>query len=137
MYRTNRITAIKTFKYSKQFDRELQIYQRLHQNGVYSVEAFTIPRLLDFHREFLVIEMQVVEPPFVLDFASAYIDQRPVYTEEEEEEWEQTFKENFGERWDTVQSIRAVFRRHKIYLTDLTPRNIRFANECSLSDSSD
>ncbi|MGE0760631.1 MAG: hypothetical protein AB7O38_26705 [Pirellulaceae bacterium] len=70
---------------------------------------------------------RTVSPPFVLDFAGAYLDKQPPFDEDIWAEWEAEKIEQFGtDRWDTVCSIMAVFRKHGITLNDLKPGNIEF-----------
>ncbi len=73
--------------------------------------------------------MEIVSPPFVLDFAGAYLDQRPDYPDDVLEEWMEDKRLQFGdERWDIVQSIMAAFRGFGIHLADVKPGNIMFAD---------
>lgn len=72
--------------------------------------------------------MGIVSPPFVLDFAGAFLDQRPGYPDEVMEEWQADQLEQFGEeRWEIVQDILAHFARMGIYLADVKPGNITFS----------
>jgi hypothetical protein len=64
----------------------------------------------------------------VLDFAGAYLDARPVFPEEVWAEWESQKQEQFGDSWGTVQRVVDAFEELGIYLVDLSPNNIAFAN---------
>jgi hypothetical protein len=51
----------------------------------------------------------VVERPFVLDFAGAYLDNdAPWFEDEMWEMWEADKREKFGTRWREVQALLAV-----------------------------
>ncbi|WP_437203265.1 hypothetical protein [Planctomicrobium sp. SH664] len=127
VYSTNRRTAVKVFKYDELFRRELQVYQRLTERQVFQVEGFAVPRLLGSNAELHVIEMEVVQPPFVVDFAGAYLDRPPdFYSQEDLEDFEREAMERFGNHWDTVQSILATFQGYGIWLMDLKIDNIKF-----------
>ncbi|WP_437226742.1 hypothetical protein SH661x_004744 [Planctomicrobium sp. SH661] len=126
VYSTNLKTAVKGFKFSAQYRQELAVYERLKERLVVEVEGFAVPKLLDHSADFAVIEMEIVKPPFVVDFVAARLDRPPQFSEEEIESYEEAARERFGGDWDQVLSIRAVFRRHGIYLGDLNPKNIRF-----------
>jgi hypothetical protein len=81
----------------------------------------------------LVIEMQTVSPPYVLDFASAYLDNPPSYLHDVNDEhvmenWEAEKQEQFEGRWPEVQSLISAFRGYGIYLGDVKPGNIMFAD---------
>ena len=72
--------------------------------------------------------MSIVTWPFVLDFAGAYLDHRPQFPEEAWAEWELNKREQFGDGWKTVLSIMDAFEELGIYLVDISPSNIRFAD---------
>ncbi len=43
--------------------------------------------------------------PFVLDFAGAYLDRPPEFSEEVMADWRAEKQEQFGPRWPEVESI--------------------------------
>jgi hypothetical protein len=51
-----------------------------------------------------MVEMEIVQPPFVLDFAGAYLDRRPDFPEDVYAEWQAEKAEQFGDDWPLVQS---------------------------------
>jgi hypothetical protein len=107
--------------------REHDIYLRLRQHNVESVLGFAVPSMLAFDDRLWVIEMEIVAPPFVLDFSGAYLDKAPDYPDDVLEEWEEDKREQFGdERWEVVRSIMSGFRRYGIFLADVKPGNIMF-----------
>src|SRR5690348_15802769 len=61
-------TAVKVFAYREKFDLELAAYRRLTRRKVFEVCGFSIPRLVNWNRKLMVIEMTIVVPPFLLDF---------------------------------------------------------------------
>ena len=124
---TSRHSAIKVFRFDRLYQRERDVYQRLQQNDVTIVMGFQVPQLLNFDDELLVVEMTIVKPPFVLDFAGAYLDQRPDYPEEVLEEWRAEKAEQFGDGWPIVRLIMSTFAGLGIYLADVKPGNIEFA----------
>jgi hypothetical protein len=82
--------------------------------------------------ELRVLEMTVVSPPFIIDFAGAYLDRRPPYAYDDEimADWEENGREQFGdERWSEVKSVMAAFAGMRIYLNDVHNRNLIFADE--------
>jgi hypothetical protein len=70
--------------------------------------------------------MSVVKPPYVLDFASAYLDARPDFSPEVLADRAAENAELFGQRWPEVELIIAAFERYGIYLVDVHPGNIKF-----------
>ena len=79
------------------------MYLRLQENGIARILEFKIPKLWHWDDELWVLEMEIVSPPFVLDFAGAYLDRPPDFPDEVMEEWWKAKKEQFGERWPVVQ----------------------------------
>jgi hypothetical protein len=122
-------SALKAFRYEELYRQELAVYQRLADWEVTSVRGFAVPRLLGYDDDLWVLEMQIVERPFVLDFAGGYLDRPPEFDPEVMAEIEEMRREQFGERWPTVQGILAEFRSYGIYLTDIKPGNIEFADD--------
>lgn len=69
--------------------------------------------------------MEIVKPPYLLDFGKAHLDQRPDFSEETMAEWEESLVELFG---DDVPRIKALLRKltlFGIYYYDAKPANIR------------
>jgi len=78
VWSTNRSTAIKVHSPALlHYERERDIYLRLLQHGVTELIGCQVPELLDFDNELRIIEIGIVKPPFVLDFAGAYLDETP------------------------------------------------------------
>jgi hypothetical protein len=121
-------SAIKAHNSAEAYDRERAAYERLRAAGVTEVLGFHVPQLIRTDDELWVIEMTIVTRPFVLDFAGAYLDARPVFPEEVWAEWESQKQEQFGDSWRTVQRVVDAFEELGIYLVDLSPNNIAFAN---------
>jgi len=84
-----------------------------------------VPAPISHHDELLIIHMEIVRPPFVVDFASAGLD-GPLfdYSAETLVEWVESRKELFEENWPRVMKIIAEFRAQGIYLSDVKPGNI-------------
>jgi hypothetical protein len=121
-------SAIKALHSAEFYFRERAVYQRLQDALVTDVMGFHVPQLIRFDDSLLVIEMTIVTRPFVLDFASAYLDRRPDFAEEIWTQWETEKREQFGERWTKVRAVLAALEEIGIYLTDVTPGNVAFAD---------
>jgi hypothetical protein len=119
-------SAIKAFRYEQLYWRERDVYHRLFDEGILAVRGFNVPRLIRSDDELWIVEMTIVRPPFVLDFAGAYLDQRPDYPDEVMAEWRAEKAEQFGENWPEVRRIMAEFAALGIYLADVKPGNIEF-----------
>ena len=119
-------TAVKVHQYPEPFHRELAVYQRLQQIGVVEILGFNVPQILDYDDEIQIIEMTVVERPFVLDFAGAYLDFPPDFSDEVWEAWEDDKLKKFGARWPAAREILAAFEEFDIHILDVNPGNIGF-----------
>ena|SRR5487761_1511894 len=108
------------------YERERDIYLRLREHDVTAVLGFHVPRLRAFDDELMAIEIAIVQPPFVIDFAGAYLDETPDFSAEVWAEWEAEKQEQFGENWSKAKAVVAAFRRFGVYLSDVSPSNIRF-----------
>ncbi len=76
----------------------------------------------------MVIEMSIVTRPFVLDFAGAYLDAMPAFSEEIWADWERKKQEQFEGRWPKVQAVLAALESLEIYMVDVSPSNIAFVD---------
>lgn len=120
---------MKVFQRAENFETELPCYQLLLDRGVREIYGYAVPRLLDFSRELLVIEMEIVEPPYILDFGKAYFKrQRPKFSAEVMRETEEAQKELWGDHWPEIRRILKKLASFGIYHTDPKPANIRPAN---------
>jgi hypothetical protein len=109
------------------YARERDIYLRLREHEVTEIRGFAVPQLLGFDDELWVLEISIVRPPFVLDFAGAYPDEMPDYSNEVWDEWEADKREQFAANWPEVRLVLATLERYGIFISDVTPNNIRFA----------
>ena len=109
-------TAVKALERERFYLRERNVYLRLMENSVTYVRGAAVPELIGHDDQLWVIEMTIVSRPFVLDFAGAYLDEPPDYSEEVMAEWRAEKEEQFGSDWPAVQAIlrgsRAVRRVH-------------------------
>jgi hypothetical protein len=129
VWKTDKKTAIKVFERSQNFETELACYQLLKERGVFEIHGYAIPRLIDYSREWLVIEMEIVEPPYILDFGKAYFKrQRPQFSPEVLRETREMQMELWGDYWPEIRTILAKLEALGIYHTDPKPGNIRPAN---------
>lgn len=123
--RTGYRTAVKAFDDLGPFERELAVYLRLRDLKISAVGIFTIPTLIDFDEESLLLRMTLVPRPFCLDFASAYLDELPAYFPPFGPEWHAEKEAQFGsEHWPEVLAAVRELESHGIYQTDVSPSNI-------------
>ena len=124
---TNQRTAIKSFAYFELYRRERDVYLRFREYGFVQVDGFQIPRLIDFDNNLWVVEMSIVSPPFIVDFAGAYLNVPPSYRDDDDfmEQWLIEKKDEFENDWPRVKRALGKFEALGIYLADVAPRNVR------------
>ena len=108
------------------FEQELETYLRLREAMVTQVLGFNVPQLLGYDAELWVLEMTVVQQPFVLDFAEVRLDFPLEFPDDIWASWLEEKQEQFGERWPIVKRVLGEFEALDIYLLDVSPRNIAF-----------
>lgn len=119
-------TAIKAHRTGEPYFRERSVYERLSSAGIGEILGFHVPEMIRVDDELRIIEMTVVTRPFVLDFAGAYLDIPPDFSEEIWAEWEAEKREQFEARWPIVQSVLAALEELDIHMVDVSPSNIAF-----------
>jgi hypothetical protein len=122
-------TALKIHRSAEPYFRERGVYERLRDAGISQILGFHVPRLFGADDDLHVIEMSIVTRPFVLDFAGAYLDTLPDFPEEKWLEWEAEKREQFDDRWPTVQKVMGVLEEFDIHMVDVSPSNIAFAED--------
>lgn len=89
-----------------------------------------MPRLRGFAEDLLAIEMTIVHPPYVLDFASAVLDHPYDFEQDVLDEWHARLEEQFGEHTPDAHSIiDELGARFGVFLYDLHRHNIKFRGE--------
>ena len=100
VWQTNRASVVKVCRHANLFERELSVYQRLAELGLHQLQGFRIPSLLDQDAECWVLELSLVAPPFILDFAAASLGKQPA--EMSSDEWLGEKRRMFGTDWADV-----------------------------------
>ncbi len=127
VYYTSRYTAVKVHDRWRTYCTERDIYLRFQERSVRFIRGHAVPALRDIEDSLCVIEMEIVERPYVLDFAKATIDVAPDFSPEVMREWLHRKSQDFGHHWPAVVAIMDELRqRYGVHLTDLNPGNIAF-----------
>jgi hypothetical protein len=119
-------TAIKAHRNREPYLREVDAYLRLKQANITEVLGFRVPQLIRTDEMFRVIEMTIVTRPFLLDFAGAWLDVPPDFSDEIWALWEKDKQDQFGPRWAIVQSVLGFLEEMDIHMIDVSPSNIAF-----------
>ena len=126
VWRTSVRTAVKIFHREGAYASELAAYQRLAELDMAQVNEFVIPRLIDFDDNLQVIEMDIVSPPYLLDFGKCYLDRKPDFSPEVWREWNEQHEEMWEGRWKIVRRAVWQLEKYGIYHIDPRPGNVRF-----------
>ena len=120
--------AIKAHERSESYRAERNAYMRFRDVGLDEVNGFAVPSLVAFDDALLVIEMTVVPPPFVVDFASVTLDFDPELIEDEGHTLADLVRDRFGDdrAADVLGVVDELVVRAGAYLSDLHPHNIKF-----------
>ena len=126
VFLSDRNSAIKVHSRKEGYTRERDVYRRLEDRDIRSIQGLTIPRIMSWDDALLVFEMSVVHVPCILDFGGAYLDDEPAHMNRDEH-WLEAKAEEFGENWERAQSIiRELEFRAGLWLSDVNTGNIRF-----------
>jgi len=74
----------------------------------------------------MVIEMQIVSAPYILDFGKVYLNFPRQHDPQTLEYCQREREELFGERWPEVQGLLASLESIGIFYQDPKPGNIMF-----------
>ena len=128
VWASTRKTAIKALHLLTTYQREVAAYERLAERQITKLHGLSVPELLGYDEELLVIEMTIVQPPFLLDFGKAYVDRQPPYWDDAQlvanarEEWAGLF----DDRWPDVVALLGALESLGVYYVDPRPGNIAF-----------
>ena len=113
--------------YSKgPYRREKEIYERLKEAAVLEILGFRVPQLIGFDDTFSALELTIVKPPWVLDFAGAWLDFPPEFPDEVWDDWRRKNEEQFGADWPVARLILSELEDLGIHMHDPSPANIHF-----------
>jgi hypothetical protein len=129
VWKSNRQTAVKVFRSPKNYHMELACYQRLKERGIRKVRDFAVPRLIQSDDKLLVIEMEIVTAPYLIDFGKAYLDREPDHSAETWAEHHAAQRELWEDKYNEVQAVLWSLRQIGIYYRDPKPGNIMFASD--------
>ncbi len=132
VFATAQSTAIKLYTATLRYQREKEVYLHLQAIKLDQVAGHAIPKLIRFDDELRAIEMTIVRPPFILDFAAAKTDEEwqrlTIDDESMEENYIARTEEKYGERAADALAVADAFARATGWvLFDLHPGNLRFA----------
>jgi hypothetical protein len=119
-------SAIKGHGRPEAYRRERDVYLRLREHDLTAIRGCHVPALIDYDDDLWCIEMTVVSRPFVLDFAGAWLDEPPDFSDEVLADWRAEKQDQFGPRWPEVQAILGALEAYGIFMLDVNPGNVSF-----------
>jgi len=128
VWESDQQTAIKALERRDSDVRERDAYLRLQERSIVDLQGFAVPILVDFDYTKQIVEMTVVFPPSILDFAKAYVDRPPDFSAEVLRDWREETADLFDTDWDSVQNLLDALQSLGIFYFDAKPGNIRFGN---------
>jgi hypothetical protein len=127
VWRTSRLTAVKVHEHNESYTAERNAYMRLRDLRIRQIAGFAVPLLHIHDDDLCTLEMDIVFPPFVVDFASASLDTPPDFPEDEGHTLFDMIRERFDERADEVIALyEDLITSAGIYLSDFHRHNIKF-----------
>ncbi len=100
-------TAVKVYWPERRaaFETEVLCYQRLAERNVTQILGFAIPRMVAFDASLLVVEMDFVSRPSLLDFGKAKLDTPPQDDFSDVEAVQVDMQEKWGSKLPLVRKI--------------------------------
>lgn len=139
VWKSSTPSAVKALYAPKNYINELECYKRLKGANVRQINGFFVPVLEGFDDSLMVIEISIVEPPYLLDFGKVYIDDPPPYYNDAQlmanahAEW----RGWFGKHWIRVAGVLRLLQKYGIYYMDPRPSNICTGDENEDDESVD
>ena len=123
LWRTTVETVVKVHRYHERFQKELATYRRLAERKIVRLKGFEFPQLVNYDEELHILELSIVSPPYILDFAEVGLGKKPGNFDLERIEAQQS--KQFGNDWPDVKRLLEALMQVGIYYDDVHNRNIR------------
>ena len=103
---------------------ELKTYRRLRRLGIREIHGLNVPRLLGHDDALRVIRMDVVNAPFLLDFAGVLF-KPPDFSDDVTASWHADIAEKFGPNAWIAHLVYSTLAKYGIYYVDFRPTNLK------------
>ena len=118
------------FRNERAYRRELAVYERLDERTLQRVRGFNIPALIESDDQNFVLVIGHVDPPYIIDFGAAGLDERPADFQLESEDWNAEKQRVYGPvDWPEIRRLLESLMQHGIFYTDVHQGNIRVRRE--------
>ncbi len=98
VWHSSRPSALKIHALETSYRIERNAYMRLGDLGVFEIAGFSVPAMREHDDDLLAIEMSIVMPPYLVDFASAIFDIEPDFIEDDGHTFEDFIRHRFDDR---------------------------------------
>jgi hypothetical protein len=116
-------TAAKVHHGEEGYTTELYVYKQLARLGIRSIRGLTIPRMRGYSTALRIIQMDVVRPPFLLDFAGVLLNP-PDFSDDVQEDWHRRIAERFGPNASVAYEVYDALAKHELYYVDFRVSNL-------------
>ena len=116
-------SAIKVYHRAESFNTELHAYEILRDVGITSIMGLTVPEVIAANADLWVLEMTVVKPPFLLDFAGVRFTE-PDFQDDALQGWYERIDDFFGPNAWFVYNVYNALAMHEVFYMDFKPGNI-------------
>jgi hypothetical protein len=130
VWATSRSTVIKVFYRDESYRREKACFLRLLAHEIKDLDGLSVPQIVQFDDNLLIVEMTFVNPPYILDFGKAYLDGQSPYDKEQLDEWRARLRNSFPKAdLPRVHRILRSLSSLGIGYYDARPWNIRLRSD--------
>ena len=128
VWESSRQTAVKALRRQQNYTAELECYERFLANGVERIRGFAVPQSVGHDNALQIVEIEIVAPPYIIDFAKCRLDTPFDFSPEVMADWNEAGAEIFEDRWRKVKKLLWALEQYGIYYLDAKPGNITFAD---------
>jgi hypothetical protein len=116
-------TALKVHRNDEGYTTEVKVYKELGRLKISKIRGLTVPKMRDYRDDIRLIKMDVVNQPFLLDFAGV-LSQPPDFSEDVMEYWHAQIRERFGSNASVVYEVYHALAQYGLYYVDFRPTNL-------------
>jgi hypothetical protein len=117
-------TAVKVHRSREGFERELLVYRKLRRLRITELHGLNIPQLRGHSTGNMLIRMDFVSAPFLLDFAGVLLSP-PDFPEDVMAHWHAEIEERFHPNTDIVYAVYDSLAKHGLYYVDFRQTNLK------------
>lgn len=121
-------TAVKVHNHEDGFQRELFVYRRLRSLRITKLHGLTVPKLHNADQSLMLIQMDFVSAPFLLDFAGVLLESPyRAFDAERLQHWHDSISGFFGPNAHIAYAIYNTLSQYGLYYVDFRPSNLNLS----------